>query len=271
MLAAVEIGYKVFLAIPLSPGLYVSCMDLPATTYIIASTMRTGSYLLCEGLETTGRAGHPREIFCPERRENYAGEWQLPRDIAFGDFMRAATRKGMTENGVFGMKIHAHHVEPLARECGVTGGPWRVLRQLFPSAKYIHLRRRNRRAQAISWYRAKITNEWWRIAGVEDRDLTGRQPEFHAPEIRRLEIELGRHQQAWDQFFAAEAVEAMTMDYETLAENYRGEVARALAFIGEDPALAQEIPEPRMARQSDSLTEEWQRRMDREFPLSSHC
>jgi LPS sulfotransferase NodH len=135
-------------------------MDAPAVAYIIASTMRTGSYLLCEGLEATGRAGHPREVFCPERRANYAGLWQLPRDIGFDGYLREAIRKGTTENGVFGMKIHGHHVEPLARECGVAGEPWRVLPQLFPSAKYIHLRRRNRRAQAISWYRAAVTNEW---------------------------------------------------------------------------------------------------------------
>ena len=241
-------------------------MDLPATTYIIASTMRTGSYLLCEGLEATGRAGYPREIFCPERREDYAGKWRLPQDIGFDDFLRTAIQKGTTDNGVFGTKIHWHHVEPLAWEYGVTGEPWRVLRELFPTAKYIHLRRRNRRAQAISWYRAEVTNQWWRIPGVEDWDLTGRQAEFNAAEIRRLELALDRHQQAWDEFFAAQPVEVMTMDYETLAADYRGEVARALAFIGEDPELAQALPEPRMVRQGDSLTEEWQRRMEVEFP-----
>ncbi|MCE0522383.1 MAG: Stf0 sulfotransferase family protein [Methylacidiphilales bacterium] len=241
-------------------------MEAPAVTYLIASTMRTGSYLLCEGLEATGRAGHPREVFCPERRENYAGEWKLPPDVGFDDYLREAIRQGTTENGVLGMKIHWHHVEPLARERGVTAEPWRVLPQLFPGAKYIHLRRRNRRDQAISWHRAKVTNEWWRIPGVEDWDLTGKQPEFDAAEIRRLEIELDRQQRAWDEFFAAQPIEVMAMDYETLASGYRGEIALALAFIGEDPQLANELPEPRMVRQSDDMTEEWRRRMDAEFP-----
>jgi LPS sulfotransferase NodH len=241
-------------------------MGPPATTYIIASTMRTGSYLLCEGLEATGRAGHPREFFCPERRENYAGQWRLPPDIGFDDFLRAAVEKGTTENGVLGMKIHGHHVEPLARECGVAGEPWGVLRRLFPSAKYIHLRRHDRRAQAISWCRAAVTNEWWRIPGVKDWDLTGKQPEFNGAEIRRLEIELDRQQQAWDAFFATQPVEVLDMDYETLSADYRGEVARALAFIGEDAELAKKLPEPRMVRQSDGTTEDWRRRMDAEFP-----
>jgi LPS sulfotransferase NodH len=228
--------------------------------------MRTGSYLLCEGLEWTGRAGHPREIFCPERRDLYAGEWKLPEGVTFDDFLRAAIEKGTTANGVFGMKIHRHHVEPLARERGFQGEASQVLRELVPGAKFVHLRRRDRRAQAISWYRAKITNEWWRIQGEEDPTLTGKAPEFHAPEIRRKELELERQQQAWDAFFADAAVESIAMDYETLAGNYRAELGRVLAFIGEDPKLAEGLPEPRLVMQADATTEEWSRRMDAIFP-----
>jgi LPS sulfotransferase NodH len=236
------------------------------TCYIIASTMRTGSYLLCEGLEATGRAGHPREIFCPERRGRYTGEWLLQNNVSFDAFLQTAMEKGTTDNGVFGTKIHAHHVEPLAKQAGFKSQPWQVLRHLFPDAKYVHLKRKNRRAQAISWYRAEVTNQWWLIPGEKDWDLTGRQPEFNGAEIRRLELELARHQAGWDAFFAVNEVPVLTMDYDTLAADYRGEVARALDFIGEDAELAKSLPEPRLVRQRDATSEEWQRRMDAEFP-----
>jgi LPS sulfotransferase NodH len=242
-------------------------MEKPRASYIIASTMRTGSYLLCEGLEATGRAGHPREIFCPERRGMYAGEWQLPESVTFDEYLRTAMAKATTENGVFGTKIHRHHLAPLAREYGFEGEPTQLLRNFFPGAKYVHLRRRDRRGQAISWYRAKITNEWWRIHDVEDPTLTGKRPEFHAPEIRRVEMELQRQQEAWDAFFADGSVESIVMDYETLAANYREEVARVLSFIGEDPRLAQELPKPRLVRQADETTEEWRAKLDRLFPV----
>jgi LPS sulfotransferase NodH len=228
--------------------------------------MRTGSYLLCEGLEWTKRAGHPREIFCPERRGMYEGEWQLPKGIALDDFLRTAIEQGTSANGVFGTKIHYHHVEPLAREAQFAGEPVQVLRNIFPDAKYIRLRRRDRRGQAISWYRAKVTNEWWRIKGVQDPTLTGKVPEFHAPEIRRREFELERQEEAWDRFFVDAAVESIAMEYEVLAANYREEIARVLAFIGEDPALAQTLPEPRLQVQADATTEEWRARMDALFP-----
>jgi LPS sulfotransferase NodH len=142
-----------------------------------------------------------------------------------------------------------------------------LLPSLVPNAKYVHLRRRDRRGQAISWYRAKVTNEWWRIHGVSDPTLTGRAPEFHAPEIRRMEIQLERQQREWDEFFADNAIESITMDYESLAANYRDEVARVLRLIGEDAALAQNLPNPRLAVQADATTEEWRRKMDVLFPV----
>jgi LPS sulfotransferase NodH len=180
----------------------LSELEVPVTTtYIIASTMRTGSYLLCEGLYATGCAGHPREIFCPERRKNYCGEWQLPPGISFEEYLRTAVRKGTTNNGVCGMKIHAHHVEPLARQCGEITKPWRILARLFPTAQYIHLRRQDRRAQAISWYRAKITNEWYRISGETQDDLTGKEPQLDPSEIHRMEIELEHQDRRWEEFF----------------------------------------------------------------------
>jgi LPS sulfotransferase NodH len=242
---------------------------LPATTYIIASTMRTGSYLLCEGLEATGIAGHPREIFCPERRAIYCGEWRLPTGVSFSEFVATAVRTGMTDNGVCGMKIHWHHVEPLAREAGAAGKTGEVLHQLFPNALYIHLRRRDRRAQAISWFRAKVTNEWWRIADVVDPELTGKKPHLDTAELRFLEMDLERQDRAWGEFFAAQPHRVMTMDYETLAADYRGEVSRALAFLGQDQHRAEEIPSPRLVCQSDEMTREWHRAMDAEFPAES--
>jgi LPS sulfotransferase NodH len=241
-------------------------MEGPASIYIIASSMRTGSYLLCEGLEATGQAGHPREIFCPERREDYCEQWHLPAKIPFSKFLRTGLQKGTTENGVCGIKIHWHHVEPLSMMRGGVGKPWNILLQLFPTAKYVHLSRRDRRAQAISWHRAKATNQWWHIEGEEGPPRTGLAPVFDAAEIRRMEIELERQDNCWKEFFAARPVASITMDYEALAANYQGEVARVLEFIGQDPTRAKQIPPPRLKRQRDALTEEWHRRMENEFP-----
>jgi LPS sulfotransferase NodH len=235
-------------------------------TYIIASTMRTGSYLLCEGLEATERAGHPREVFCPERREDYAGQWQLAPEVPLRDYIRAVLENCATENGVVGMKIHEHHLEPLARAAEFIGEPSDLLRELFPHAKYIHLSRANHRAQAISWYRARATNCWWYIPAITGPPFAGLPVEFDAAELRRLELDLVRQEEVWNRFFGAHsAVEVLSMEYESLSTNYRGEIARVLGFIGEDASVAEELPPPRLARQTDAISVEWERRMDKEF------
>jgi len=56
------------------------------------------------------------------------------------------------------------------------------------------------------------------------------------------------------------------MDYETLCSHYRDEVARVLAFLDQDPVLAQTLPEPRLVRQSDGVNAAWRDRLDAEFP-----
>jgi trehalose 2-sulfotransferase len=218
-------------------------------------------------LNATNRAGHPTEAFCFDHRAAYCRNWKLPPKAAFDEFFRAALRNGTTTNGVFGVKIQGHHVEPLALECGIPGNAWAVLPRLFPQAKYIYLVRRDRRAQAISYFRAKATNEWWRIEGVVNTYISGRKARFNAIEICRLEVELHRQYRLWDEFFAEQSITPLAMDYETLSTDYRSEIARALAFLGEDPAWAQKLSEPRLVRQSDSQSEEWRSLMDREFPL----
>jgi LPS sulfotransferase NodH len=241
--------------------------DVPLSlTYIIASTVRTGSYLLCEGLEATGRAGRPAEAFCPDHRAGYCQRWNLPVEASFGDYFRAVIENGRTPNGVYGVKIHAHHLEPLARESGFAGEPFQVLPHLFPEAKYIDLRRQDRRAQAISYYRATVTNEWWRIHGVVNTYVRETEAPFDAVAICAFEDRLAEQQASWDRFFATEKIEPLRMDYETLCRDYRGELARALAFLGQDSALAAKLPKPRLVRQADEITEAWRRELDALFP-----
>ena len=81
-----------------------------------------------------------------------------------------------------------------------------------------------------------------------------------------MEQELERQEMAWSKFFASWPAPVIEMDYETLAADYRGQVARTLKLIGEDPDLAKQLPGPRMMKQADAITEDWLRRMEEEFP-----
>jgi trehalose 2-sulfotransferase len=156
-------------------------------TYLIASLPRTGSYLLGESLSATGIAGNPTEPFSPEFRPEFCRRWGLRLDATFEEYLSAVFRNGTTGNGVFGVKLHWNQVEWLIRENGIGSDNLDILEHLFPGAKYVQL---TRRGQAISLYRAFATNEWWRIAGVLNPQITGSDPEFDAQAIRQLERSL---------------------------------------------------------------------------------
>jgi len=231
------------------------------TTYLIASANRSGSYLLCDGLNSTEVAGHPTESLSIEYRralcQPHPGE-----EMDFSVSMMAMIRHNMTNNGVFGAKVHWDQVVELWYESGYDGPPYIFLLEEFPAARYIHLYRRDTLAQAISLSIAQQTNEWWRTADGENPARKNIEPLFDATKILQLELDLIRQQDAWRAFFKAENITPLEMAYESLAADYRGEVARVLQFLGLDPAAARDIPDPLMQKQGDkrnALWHEWLR------------
>jgi len=229
-------------------------------SYVIASTPRCGSYLLCEALAATGVAGKPTEPFNPEFLWDFHQRWGLSADVGFQEYWYQAVLHGTTGNGVFGVKIHWGQLGWLAEQAGAGRGD--VLAQLLPGARYVRVVRRDRRAQAISLYRASASNEWWRIPGVVNPQVTGADPEFDARAVRRLEANLQGQEQAWAQHLHEQGAVALVVEYESLACRLQDEVARVLAFIGQDSLAALSIPEPRLVRQADGKTLAWRKRLD---------
>jgi LPS sulfotransferase NodH len=221
--------------------------------YIIAGTQRSGSSLLCEGLGATGIAGRPGEFFAPDFREPWFRRWGLPHDCSFGDYLAAARLHATGRNGVLGIKIQYMHVRELARWAELRGEPEDALESLFPRARYINIRRRDRLGQALSWFRAIRSNEWSRTEGMPPAPA----PELEAETVRMLEEHLARQQSAWEQYFSSRGIEPLVVEYETLVEDYRTAIARVLEFLGLDGATARLIPVPRLVRQADATTTAW--------------
>jgi LPS sulfotransferase NodH len=234
----------------------------PERSYIVASAPRTGSYLLCEGLETTGVAGRPTEVFSPHFQEVWRNRWELGPAPRFQDYLGAAIRHGTTPNGVYGLKIHWMHVGILAMQADFRGDSTGVLDYLFPGSAYVRMVRGDHRAQAISYFRARVTNEWWRIDRVTNDQSYGCQPVFNPSAILALEQELINQDIEWGRYLRARGIEPLIVEYESILRDYRGEVARVLEFLGLDASVARTIPPPRLVRQADSLTHHWRRLLD---------
>jgi LPS sulfotransferase NodH len=239
---------------------------VPTQSYIIAATPRTGSNLLCEGLEATKVAGRPLEAFTPDFRNMLCHRWLLSPNVDFRGYLRAALQHGTSANGVHGLKIHWMHIPPLARNANFAGESADVLLSLFPRARFVNIVRRDRRGQALSWFRAIQTGEWCRIQSECDEGKRIVDPAFDANVIQALEAEIAQQQSAWEQYFQERNIDPLLIEYEVLAEDYMGQVARVLAFLGLDVAAARLIPSPRLVRQSDALTLRWRRCMEAVYP-----
>lgn len=217
-------------------------------TYIVAATPRTGSSLLCEGLWETEIAGRPGEVFAPDFRHLWYRHWMLNPNADFESYVRMAVLQGTTANGVFGFKIQWMHVAVLADDLGLPSQ--RMLDSVFPGAVFVNTVRGDRAAQARSWERAISTGEWWRFRDAPASASPRADPE----EVRRLKAEIERQQSAWERYFDQRGIEPLTVRYEELDADYRGEVGRVLRFLELDASAAQELRPPRLVRQSDQHT-----------------
>ena len=142
----------------------------PASAYLICTNPRSGSWLLSEGLSSTGVAGHPREWFNVLEEQQQRARWGLDGqgDASPLRYLSHVVGQGSTDNGVFGLKLHYYQLADLSAQLsqidGYRGLPVEeAISAAFPEVRYIWLTREDKARQAISYYRACRTEIWWQI------------------------------------------------------------------------------------------------------------
>ena len=243
--------------------------DLPAApgtprTYVVASTPRSGSTLLCRLLWGTGLVGAPKEYLNPmqlrdwevrlgaRRRDRLAaralrgplvgagmGRVGWGPDRIHAHLLRVRQRR--SSGGWFGLKLHHHH--------RVRWFPDGVLPPFLGPIHWIRIRRADRRRQAVSWARAQQTGQWasWQ------RPLL--PPVYSQRRIDACWTALDAADRAWDALLADLPV--LDVHYEELSADPGASVRRVLGWLGAPGAAAARIPPPGVARQADATTEAW--------------
>src|SRR6266404_8826088 len=134
----------------------------PATSYIITSTQRSGTHLLCSILRSTGIAGSPEEFFMSKPGETWEERWNAPsRD----GYIERVLQDNIGANGVFGTVVMWSYFERMLQmlqeiPAYKTLNGAQLLAAVFSKPKYIWMRRRNHVEQAVSWARACQTGVW---------------------------------------------------------------------------------------------------------------
>ena len=133
---------------------------MPVTSsFFICTTPRSGSSLLSEALEFTGSPGGRGSTSSRNTKRIGLLAWASRRNAEYFEKFLAA---GTTPNGVFGAKVTLASVRASQGEApaiqGEGASDLELLRRTFPDLRYIFLTRRDKVAQAVSYFKAIRTD-----------------------------------------------------------------------------------------------------------------
>lgn len=237
-------------------------------TYFICTVHRSGSTLLGDMIHRTKLAGFPAEYFDPiPEAEDY---WRkivscAPED----DFLDKAIASGTTGNGVFGVKLHWNHVPTLRQHLrdsltrtGVAVAADipldRLIEAKFGSVRYIWLRRKNKIAQGISYYKAARTGIWSSEAKSEDRAAIDQRLTFDFSQIHQHVQWVSEQEQQWAQFFKAHKISPLMLIYEDFLKDPALALKSVFQYLNL-PSENLDFSLPNREKQSDGRSKEWEK------------
>ncbi|MBK5949256.1 Stf0 family sulfotransferase [Rhodobium orientis] len=226
----------------------------------ICATPRSGSNHLSTLLCQTHLAGYPEEHFWRCEKHNHEASWDASR---LGDIVD----RGTSTNGVFGTKLILgpmafEHLYFKLQQAGVAkpGNNSRVdLTSVFSNVRYVHLSRRNKVRQAISWYRALCSNIWFRRSNVpETSNSINESYDFF--KIDHLVQEIIQREIYFSDYCQRYCILPHTVFYEDLVLSPEVTISSILDFLSTRTDTHDFAISSILLPQSDFITEEWEQR-----------
>lgn len=208
----------------------------------VVFSVRSGSTLLCNHLADAG-LGRPTELF---------QEHMYPTDAA-GAGRYLAEQVEATAGDVFAFKIAWTQAWELRRRlAGPSQRPDDVsLPDMFPNLRIVHLKRRDKVSQAVSWWRALATGQWHVAPGDEvapvDRPF---DPEAAAAHLSRLLLE----DLLWARQFDRWGVDVQDVTYEHFIADRAATVRAIAAGLGRGAAHVIDL-RPSLERMRDEWSD----------------
>lgn len=244
------------------------------TNYLVCSTQRSGTTLLCSLLERTGLAGMaPDPIAQKERallaimddpnRTPPAPVVEVNDEPGLRAFLALCFDESRTPNGVGGWKLMHSDVEQLKARVGAASAD-RVLELLPPDCRFVLVSRQDHVAQAVSMVRATNTQCW----SSKDREHFRGWEYFDAHEARRRVQQIARYEANWRSLLAHYGDAVLEVTYEDLVRDRRAVVGRVMKHIGVEWTQGSPTLEDDHRRQADNRTSRFRARLERVSGLS---
>lgn len=247
-------------------------------SYVICTSPRSGSTLLCKLLAATGVAGNPESYFHRLSVEDWLEDLGLQaeagaseRDVLDAIF-KAAIAEGSLATGMFGLRLQRHSSDFLTRKLAVLhpGEPndARRFRAAFGRTLFVHLTRRDKIEQAVSYVRAEQTGLWHAAPdGTElERLSPHREPFYDADVIRTCLKMMTDYDRDWEDWFRKEEIAPLRITYDALSMDPLGTVRQILGELGLDRDAANGIT-PGVRKLADGTSQDWAARFRSEFGM----
>lgn len=225
----------------------------PGRKFVICSTQRSGSWLLCRQL-ANARIGVPSEYFNEMHIVALCRRWRIdPSDTHA--YYEALLRKRTTPNGAWGTKLQWPQFTARRNS---------LRKSLMRDAKLLYLVRDDIVPQTVSLHLSYITGIWGfdgRVYSVPQSEVRIGDPGHLAACERVIVAENGE----WRRLFASHGTEPFVLRYEELTADQPGTVERVARWLGlgpEDyripPPEPRELPfPPELEKQRTALVARW--------------
>lgn len=217
--------------------------------YIICSTPRCGSTLLCDLLTQSGELGVPHEYLnISSHGLELMGRFGIDGsdpDLA-RTYLDTLKRLRTSPNGVFGLKAHHNQLNILMDPP--------LLNEVFPKVQFAQIVRRNRIAQAISFAIAFQTQQWDSTKKKEN------EPTYDAGLIDQCLAQILNQETEWTYFFQVNAIQPHVIHYEDLLEDSASVCRAFVDFAGFETDFEFAIKTSKFSRQSNQVNVDWENR-----------
>jgi LPS sulfotransferase NodH len=222
----------------------------PAHRFLFVAEPRSGGSLLAEALRSSGQAGVPYEYLNPRLIEAFAARFGRSETAPTEDYIGYLLRHRTTPNGVFVFKALAEQVSPHLKGKGLLG-------RFFENfEKLIVLYRRDKLAQAVSYYKASVSDAWNsqdRFDGYDDPARFPFDPVAISQFLRAL-FAFERQLASIVDWAKARGMPVAVFDYESLDADFGPVWGRLVAFL-DLPAIPAASVHTTLQRQRDAVSE----------------
>lgn len=241
------------------------------TSYVICTSPRSGSTMLCGLLATTGHMGAPNSHFHTPSLASWLKTYDLRRsDFAteqqtLAAIFAAAKVLGTGGTDVFGLRLQRDSFDFFMQQTALlfpdaTSDLARIEAAFGPTL-FIHLTRPNKLEQAISRVKAAQTGLWHRAKdGSEmERSSPAKAPAYDAEAITHHMADLTALDHAWNAWFDREGIAPLRISYDTLSTDPPSVLRSILQEMGRNPDIADGVVAP-TSKLADETSRAWAER-----------